>query len=904
MGIMKTDLEQFPAKNPNPVLSVANNCTVLYSNKAGEPLLHEWGVVVGEKLPSYLRDLVKSVITLNRPEKMELKIEKKVYLVAFHPSSEEKCVNIYGFDITDQKELEERLRIKEKQNDILYRIGKVALEFESLQIFLDESVKLIANILEVEYCKILELMPDGNFLLRAGSGWKHGLVGKAIIGGEKESQAGYTLFSGMPVVVEDFAGESRFKKPEILRMHEVNSGVSVTIGSIGKIFGVLGVHSRKKRKFTSDDTYFLSSVAFLIAQVIERKKAEEALKEAHDSLEETVTERTSELEKSYISLKESESRLAEAQRMAHIGSWDWNLITGEVCWSDELYHIFGRSPQESGATYDEFLSYVHPDDRDRVDNALKKGLNGESVAGNYRIILGDGEERIVRTEAEVVFDEKNNPVQVKGTVQDITEIKKVEEQLKILANIVESSNDAIGTISLDGNITGWNQEAENVYGYSVGEVLGKPVSIVTPPHLDKETIKLIEEIMHGKKVQHYETLRLRKDGTTIYVSITLSPVFDSYGKLIAISFISRDITERKKIEEKLRESEEKYRNIVETANEGISIVDAEERITFVNKKIEDMFGYSSEELIGGSMWDLLSDESKTIIKQMLEKGWKNVNESFEIKFIHKDGYPVWTYTNSKSLFDKDGKFFGTMNLHTDITKRKEAEEALRNFEIARKKEIHHRIKNNLQVICSLLDLQAEKFRSRESAEDTEVLNAFIESQNRVMSIALIHEELHEGRGTDTLNFSPYLEKLVENLFQTYILENVNTSLDIKLEENIFFDMDTAIPLGIIVNELVSNSLKYAFSGRDYGEIQIKLYREDSAEHENKEQRVIKESYGGTNVILIVSDNGIGIPEDFNLEDSSSLGLQLVKILVDQLEGQIELNRDSGTEFTIRFTVQI
>ena len=180
---------------------------------------------------------------------MELKIEKKVYLVAFHPSSEEKCVNIYGFDITDQKELEERLRIKEKQNDILYRIGKVALEFESLQNFLDESVKLIANILEVEYCKILELMPDGNFLLRAGSGWKHGLVGKAIIGGEKESQAGYTLFSGMPVVVEDFAGESRFKKPEILRMHEVNSGVSVTIGSIGKIFGVLGVHSRKKRVY-------------------------------------------------------------------------------------------------------------------------------------------------------------------------------------------------------------------------------------------------------------------------------------------------------------------------------------------------------------------------------------------------------------------------------------------------------------------------------------------------------------------------------------------------------------------------------------------------------------------------------------------------------------------------------
>jgi PAS domain S-box-containing protein len=388
------------------------------------------------------------------------------------------------------------------------------------------------------------------------------------------------------------------------------------------------------------------------------------------------------------------------------------------------------------------------------------------------------------------------------------------------------------------------------------------------------------------------------------VSLTFSPVFDSYGKLIAISFISRDITERKKIEEKLRESEEKYRNIVETANEGISIIDAEERITFVNKKIEDMFGYSSEEFIGRSMWDFLSDESKAIIKQILKKGWKNVNESFEIKFIHKDGYPVWTHTNSKSLLDKDGKFCGTLNLHTDITRRKEAEEALRNFEIARKKEIHHRIKNNLQVISSLLDLQAEKFRNRGPAEDLEVLNAFKESQDRVMSIALIHKELHEGRGTDTLNFSAYLERLVENLFQTYRLGNASTSLNVELEENVFFDMDIAVPLGIIINELVSNSLKYAFLGRDNGKIEIKLYRGDSAEHANKEQGSTKESYNDADFVLIVSDNGIGIPEEFNLEDSSSLGLQLVETLVDQLEGEIELKRGSGTEFVIRFTVSI
>ena len=208
------------------------------------------------------------------------------------------------------------------------------------------------------------------------------------------------------------------------------------------------------------------------------------------------------------------------------------------------------------------------------------------------------------------------------------------------------------------------------------------------------------------------------------------------------------------------------------------------------------------------------------------------------------------------------------------------------------------------MISSLLDLQAEKFRSRKCTEDSEVLNAFIESQDRVTSIALIHEELHESRGTDTLNFSSYIKRLVENLFQTYRLGNVNTSLNIELEDNIFFDMDTAVPLGIIVNELVSNSLKYAFLGRDDGKIQIKLHREDAAEHANKEEESTTESYNDTDFVLTVSDNGIGIPDEFNLEDSDSLGLELVETLVDQLGGKIELKRDSGTEFYIRFTVPV
>lgn len=244
----------------------------------------------------------------------------------------------------------------------------------------------------------------------------------------------------------------------------------------------------------------------------------------------------------------------------------------------------------------------------------------------------------------------------------------------------------------------------------------------------------------------------------------------------------------------------------------------------------------------------------------------------------------------------------TLGVIKDITERKQAEKTLANIEIARKKEIHHRIKNNLQVISSLLDLQAEKFRSREHVEDSEVLNAFKESQERVISIALIHEELHEGKGTDTLNFSPYLQRLVKNLFQIYNLGNVDISLSMDIEENVFFDMDTAVPLGLIVNELVSNSLKYAFKGRDKGVIRIKLSREGNGEIMSNREESKKEGHEDTNFVLTVSDNGVSIPEDFNLENSDTLGIQLVTTLVDQLDGRLEMKRGSGIEFIVRFPI--
>jgi two-component sensor histidine kinase len=159
-------------------------------------------------------------------------------------------------------------------------------------------------------------------------------------------------------------------------------------------------------------------------------------------------------------------------------------------------------------------------------------------------------------------------------------------------------------------------------------------------------------------------------------------------------------------------------------------------------------------------------------------------------------------------------------------------------------------------------------------------------------MALIHEELYKGGGFDTLDFSPYIEELAKNLFLTYRLGNLDINLNTDLEENIFFDMDTAVPLGIIINELVSNSLKHAFVGRDKGEISIKLHR-DSEESEIKDC--------STTYVLTISDNGVGIPENIDIEDLESLGLQPVNTLVDQLDGELEQRRNNGTEFAMKFT---
>jgi PAS domain S-box-containing protein len=637
------------------------------------------------------------------------------------------------------------------------------------------------------------------------------------------------------------------------------------------------------------------SVLVISRDITVIKEVEAKLKETLGNSEEKVKERTAELEEAYKLSLENEKRFNETQKIAHIGSWDRDIVTGKLYWSDETYRIYGRSLQQFGATYDAFLSYVHPDDRDYVDNAVKEAINGKPYDIDYRIISANGEERIVvHTQGGAIFNEENIPVRLRGTVQDVTERKKAEEKIQRLANIVESSNDAIITSTLYGIITSWNKGAEQIYGYSTEEILGKHLSILEPSILVEESKELTELIEQGDRIHHHETFHLRKDNKIINVSLTLSPVFDSSGKMTDISIISRDITESKS-------SEERYRTVTEQTGQVVYEYDLRTDKSIWAGAIEEVTGYSFEEFqnLGKDFWikNIIHTDMNCVDGNFQDQEKIGYRFNEELRLRKKDG--TCNHIDSRGIFllDHAGQPYKAIGVLKDITKRKEAEEALADIEISRKKEIHHRIKNNLQVISSLLDLQAEKFKGRKDIKDSEVLEGFRESQNRVISMALIHEELYRGGEIDTLDFSSYIKELADNLFLTYRLGNNDISLKMSLEENIFYDMDTAVPLGIIINELVSNSLKHAFAGRDKGEIQIKLSRDKNGESKN-------EDCMHTNFILSVSDNGVGIPEDLDIEDLDTLGIQLVTTLVDQLDGELELKRNNGTEFTIRFTVAV
>ncbi len=251
-------------------------------------------------------------------------------------------------------------------------------------------------------------------------------------------------------------------------------------------------------------------------------------------------------------VRASETALKEAQQLAGLGSWSWDLTSDEVTWSQELYRILGLPPGEQDASFDMFQRLLHPDDRQRVLELVERARTaGTGFACEHRVVRPDGTVRVLQARGEVHADAAGRPATMVGTAQDVTDRTRAEEAAQRLAAIVQSSSDAIYSVAADMTVTTWNAAAERLLGRPAAEMLGQPIASVWPPEHFELNRSMFERALAGEVITDVETIQLHRDGTRVAVTVSWSPIKDDAGAIVGVSVIARDITQRRQLEEQL-----------------------------------------------------------------------------------------------------------------------------------------------------------------------------------------------------------------------------------------------------------------------------------------------------------------------------------------------------------------
>ena len=534
--------------------------------------------------------------------------------------------------------------------------------------------------------------------------------------------------------------------------------------------------------------------------------------------------------------------------------------------------------KQAGDTLDNFAQYLDSivDDSNSVLTAIQNNDFSRPVS-----VQGEGDLKILTNGIE-----QTRLSLAEATTERIKAEKALRESEKKFRTLFDSTNDAIYLHDMSGSILEVNQVACERMGYTRDEFLKMKQMDIDETLAIKSLFNRIKELLELKN-NIFETIHVTKWGG--HLPVELSSRIIQYEGKNAVLTIARDITERKRIEQALKDYAEQLEHSNQMKEEMERVVNNSPVIVFKWKTEKDwpvefvsenvtQLGYTVEDFTSGRIKyvDILYPGDLQRFHPMLEE-YKNVHSdqfNQEYRIFTKSKHIRWVDERTFIQREQSGKII-LQGIILDITERKKAQEALLRAEEIRKKEIHHRVKNNLQVISSLLFLEAENFKEKE------IVEAFLDSRNRVRSMALIHEELYQSGDMTTIDFADYTRNLLNFLSKSYFMDSKSIKLNSKIE-NAYLGMDTAIPLGMIINELVSNSLKHGFQDAVEGNVNVTL------------------ELNGNEFTLEVNDDGIGFPENVDFRKTTSLGLQLVTTLVDQINGTIELERTRGTSFKIRF----
>jgi PAS domain S-box-containing protein len=445
-----------------------------------------------------------------------------------------------------------------------------------------------------------------------------------------------------------------------------------------------------------------------------------------------------------------------------------------------------------------------------------------------------------------------------------------------LEGFLEAAPDAIVVVDGSGKITIVNQLAGRLFGYSREELLGQQIEGLIPQRFAERHAGYRDNYFREPHTRPMgdgrELSGRRKDGSEFSVEISLSPLQTEAGTLV-ISII-RDTTARKKVEAR-------FRAFLEAAPDAIVVVNDEGKIVILNTQAERLFKFTRTNLLGMPVETLVPERFRG--RHVSHRGGffadsrvRPMGSGLELFGLRSDGSEFPVEISLSPIETEEGTLVSAAI--RDITQRKLVETKLRsslNEKEVLLKEVHHRVKNNLQIVSSMLNLQMEKL------SDAQAIELFKESQNRVRSIALFHEKLYQSKDLGRVEIAEYLKGLANGLFATYGVNPDDIVLAIHTED-IPLGVDAAISCGLIVNELVSNSLKHAFPERRKGLVEVTL------------------SSDGTDVILEIADNGVGFPTNLDFRSPGTLGLKLVAIFAEQVGGTMDLARDRGTRFRLCF----
>jgi PAS domain S-box-containing protein len=457
--------------------------------------------------------------------------------------------------------------------------------------------------------------------------------------------------------------------------------------------------------------------------------------------------------------------------------------------------------------------------------------------------------------------------------------------------IVEDQTELIARLQPDGTLSFMNEAYCRYFGQSRQELIGNSYE----PFIfeeDREQIEQMLNSLNSKKpvatIEHRVIVR----GEVRWMQWSNRMIFDEQDRFVELQSVGRDITDRKQVEFALQESQHFIQKIADTTPVFLYVHDLKaERNVYTNREVTSLLGYTPEEIqaMGAALLPTILHPDDFAQLPQRNKRWEFVKDGdiLQSEYWMRHANGEWRYFQcQETVFTRNhGLPRQILGAAVDITLAKHLEEVRRAEERLQAslkekevllKEIHHRVKNNLQLIYSLLRLQGRRVRDIQAAE------ILIDSQNRVKSIALIHEKLYQAEDLSKIDFAQYISNLAGTLFSSYKISSDAITLKTKVDVTAL-DINKAIPCGLIVNELISNSLKYAFPLNCEGQIQVELYTNSDRQ-----------------MTLIVRDNGIGIPEHFDFTATESLGLQLVKDFVNQLGGNIQLDRSQGTEFRITF----